>query len=83
MIVTAANELMRPIHDRMPVILTPVDYERWLDPGFLDAAALQALLRPFAAAPMEAYRVGTRVNNPQERWAGAPGARVGAARRVN
>jgi putative SOS response-associated peptidase YedK len=34
---TAANSLLQPIHDRMPVILSPEDYGRWLDPNIQDA----------------------------------------------
>src|SRR5512143_3867552 len=46
-IVTDANELVAPVHDRMPVILDPADYCRWLDPGYQDAAGLQRLLKPY------------------------------------
>ncbi|HET6518666.1 MAG TPA: SOS response-associated peptidase [Geminicoccaceae bacterium] len=60
-VVTDANELVRPIHDRMPVILAPEDYDRWLDPGVPDG---RALLRPCPPAWLEAYPVGTRVNSP-------------------
>jgi len=44
-ITTDANELVRPLHDRMPVILQPEDFERWLDPKE-DSGMLQALLQP-------------------------------------
>lgn len=60
---TQPNELARAIHDRMPVILAPADYARWLDPG-LGTSELRALLGPYPAAAMTAYAVGTRVNNP-------------------
>ena len=43
-IVTKANELMRPIHDRMPIILDPRDYDRWLDPQTSDQTELMACL---------------------------------------
>jgi putative SOS response-associated peptidase YedK len=62
---TAANELVRPLHDRMPVILDPVGYARWLDPGLNDPKALQPLLHPFAAEQMIAYPVSRLVNNPR------------------
>lgn len=59
---TDANELMEPIHDRMPVILAPRDYDRWLEPG--DPAHPPVdLLRPFAAEPMTAWPVDPRVGN--------------------
>lgn len=61
---TGPNEVARPIHDRMPVILPPVDYARWLDPGVTSAEALRPLLGPFPAAAMTAFPVSTRVNNP-------------------
>jgi len=58
---TDANELLMPIHDRMPVILAPADYDAWL--GAEDPAAVQALLQPFPAAAMVATPVSARVNN--------------------
>ena len=61
---TEPNQVARPIHDRMPVILAPADYALWLDPALELAAELRALLRPFPAAAMTAYPVSTRVNNP-------------------
>jgi putative SOS response-associated peptidase YedK len=63
-ITTEPNDVLRPIHDRMPVILGPEDYAAWLDPSASDAAALKALLRPFPAADMVAVPVGTLVNAP-------------------
>jgi len=59
---TTENELMRPIHDRMPVILEPRDYDRWLDAG--DPARPPVdLLRPFPAEMMLAWPVSDRVGN--------------------
>jgi len=63
-IVTEANELMKPIHDRMPVILDPTDYVAWLDMK-TPAADAQALLRPFPPEVMRAYPISTRVNSPR------------------
>lgn len=60
-ITTEANERLRPIHHRMPVILPPGSYAPWLDPASRSAAAL-ALLRPYPAADMAATAVSTRVN---------------------
>jgi putative SOS response-associated peptidase YedK len=59
---TDANELTKPIHDRMPVIVDPADFGQWLDPAE-KPTAVQALLRPYAPESMEAYPVGTFVNN--------------------
>lgn len=64
-IVTEANELVRPIHDRMPVILPPESHSAWLDPDQHDPARLLPLLRPYPAQAMEAWRVSRRVNNPR------------------
>ena len=56
---------MADIHDRMPVILSPADYDLWLDPEFQDKEKLQSLLRPYPADEMTAYPVSTFVNNPR------------------
>src|SRR5512135_603654 len=64
-IVTDANELTRPIHNRMPVILDPADWDAWLDPETKDLAALEALLKPYPAEAMTAWLVSTKVNNPR------------------
>lgn len=63
-IVTDANDLLQDIHDRMPVILAPEDYDLWMDPDVQEAAALQPLLKPFRPDAMEAYPVGLAVNKP-------------------
>ena len=60
---TGANELMRAVHDRMPVILRERDYEPWLDPANEKLKALSALLTPFPAERMHAFAVSPRVNN--------------------
>ena len=60
---TQPNELTRPVHDRMPVILEPADYARWLDPALGALDELRALLRPLRAEAMTAYPVSERVNN--------------------
>ncbi len=62
---TEANDLVRPIHDRMPVILDPRHFDQWLDPKQRDAAALAPLLRPFAVDAMKAYPVSPWVNDPR------------------
>lgn len=59
-VTTEANDLMRPIHERMPVILPPADYDRWLD---VKGQGPEALLRPYAEGDLVATAVGTRVNN--------------------
>jgi putative SOS response-associated peptidase YedK len=60
-ITCAPNELMAELHNRMPVILAPEDYDRWLDPGQPGA---EELLRPCPSAWLEAVPISTRVNSP-------------------
>ncbi len=67
-ITTPANELIRPVHHRMPAILTPFFFNMWLDPTFTDTRALQALLDPYESDEMEMYRVSPVVNNPSNDW---------------
>lgn len=62
---TDPNELMKPIHNRMPVILPGRDFAEWLDPARDDAAKAAELLRPYPAAEMKAYPVSAAVNNPR------------------
>jgi putative SOS response-associated peptidase YedK len=61
-ITTEPNELTAPIHNRMPVILAPRDYERWMAPA--DSAQLPVdLLRPFDADAMTSWKVSAAVGN--------------------
>jgi putative SOS response-associated peptidase YedK len=64
---TDPNELMQSIHNRMPVILEPRDYERWLDSGGGNSGELARppvdLLRPYPAEKMKAWQVSQRVGN--------------------
>jgi putative SOS response-associated peptidase YedK len=67
-IVTDANAVVRPLHDRMPVILSPADYARWLDPAYHDTESLKALL---VAAPddlLVEHPVSPSINNPKNEW---------------
>ena len=61
-ITTVPNDLMEPIHNRMPVILTREAEEQWLDPSNADSAELRELMVPYAASEMEAYEVSSLVN---------------------
>ncbi len=63
-ITTTPNELLAPIHDRMPAILPREAYDEWLDPNDRRPADLAPLLRPYPAREMEAYAVSMQVNNP-------------------
>jgi putative SOS response-associated peptidase YedK len=60
---TEANSLLKDIHDRMPVILSPDDYDLWLDPGVTDPAHVADLLKPFDARRMRVYPVSSTVNS--------------------
>jgi putative SOS response-associated peptidase YedK len=62
---TTSNALLRPIHERMPVILNEQDYNRWLDPNLQQSELLQPLLHPYAAEAMGSYPVNPKVNSPR------------------
>ena len=62
---TEPNDVVRPIHNRMPVILDECDYSLWLDPAVTDPGPLTPLLKPYRADSMESYPVGSVVNNPR------------------
>ncbi len=61
---TTPNDLLRPLHHRMAVILEPAAYDLWLDPAIQEVDCLQPLLRPYPGEMMTAFPVSTRVNNP-------------------
>lgn len=63
LLTTAANEQLRPIHDRMPVILDGDARRVWLDPDS-PSPALQELLQSTVADALTSYAVSTRVNSP-------------------
>lgn len=62
-VTTEANELTRPVHHRMPVILPREAYNRWLDPRQHEPDALQPLLIPYAGDDLIATDVGSYVNS--------------------
>ncbi|SOC42365.1 SOS response-associated peptidase [Ureibacillus acetophenoni] len=62
---TEPNDLMRGIHDRMPVILSKEQQLTWLDPRIHDKDQLKSLLVPFDAEKMIAYQVSELVNSPK------------------
>lgn len=63
-ITTSANQLVAPIHDRMPVLLRPEDEAIWLDDR-AGSEAWQALLQPYPEELMTSYPVSSRVNSPR------------------
>ena len=62
-ITVAANELMKKIHDRMPVILKQSDEKNWLNEA--DPNKLKQFLKPFASDQMKAFEISTLVNSPR------------------
>jgi putative SOS response-associated peptidase YedK len=60
---TTPNAVTAAVHDRMPVILHPDNYDMWLDPGFTDVAAVSEMLKPYDARVMRCFPVSTRVNH--------------------
>jgi putative SOS response-associated peptidase YedK len=61
-VTTTANELCRPLHDRMPVILEACDHDRWLDPAAAKDELL-VLIQPYPTEAMKSEPVNPRVNN--------------------
>jgi putative SOS response-associated peptidase YedK len=66
---TKPNELLKPIHDRMPVILAPKDYDVWIDRSVQEPAELKPLLVPYPAEEMQAFPIGPFVNDPKHEGA--------------
>lgn len=64
LLTTDPNPLVAEIHDRMPLILQPDDYDRWLDPALRETESLRALFRPYAGEEMVAFPVAAYVNSP-------------------
>ena len=63
-ITTEANEVLEPVHDRMPVILKAENYDQWLDPKETDTGRLEKLLVPYPAEEMASHAVSRAINNP-------------------
>jgi putative SOS response-associated peptidase YedK len=63
-ITTEANEVLKSVHDRMPVILKPKDYDQWLDAKEKDTNKLQKLLVSYPAKEIDSYKVSKDVNSP-------------------
>lgn len=61
-ITTAANEVMAPIHHRMPVILSKENQKRWLDPAIRQREELEALLSPYSTTQFDLYPISNQVN---------------------
>jgi putative SOS response-associated peptidase YedK len=63
-ITTEANDIVRPVHDRMPVIVQPEHYDWWIDPAPKEQLCLSTL-KPYPAESMHKCRVNTIVNSSQ------------------
>lgn len=62
-ITTSPNELVAPIHNRMPVILAPEDFDAWLEPK--ESPIAHELVRPYPADKLQVVPISTRVNSPK------------------
>ena len=62
-ITTKPNELVRPVHNRMPVILLSEDEEQWLDASRTPFAKAKSLLKPYPEELMDAHVVSPVVNS--------------------
>lgn len=60
---TSSNSLTKDVHDRMPVILSPNDYDCWLDPQLTELSQLEYLFEPFDPSEMQLTAVSDRVNS--------------------
>ena len=65
-ITTEANDVLKPVHDRMPVIIKAENYDEWLDPKIKDTERLEKLLAPYPANEMDSHTVSRAVNSPSE-----------------
>lgn len=59
------NDFMKPIHNRMPVILDPKDEHRWINTSYQETSSLKHILVPCPSEWMTAYEVSTLVNSPK------------------
>jgi len=62
-ITTVANDLIKSIHDRMPVILNEEESKIWLNPQITDKQVLKAVLKPYESDELELFQVSSKVNN--------------------
>ena len=75
MLTTGPNDFMRPIHERMPVILQPDDYDRWLDPA-VPAHDATSLLCPAPNDFLEMWQTLDMESDPEANRGVRPGVRV-------
>ncbi|MCU7806171.1 MAG: SOS response-associated peptidase, partial [Candidatus Thiodiazotropha sp. (ex Lucinoma borealis)] len=63
-LVTDANAIVKQVHDRMPVILSPEHFDSWLDPDNKNRSGLKEMLKPWPEDETEWYPVSKLVSNP-------------------
>ncbi|HEY0321398.1 MAG TPA: SOS response-associated peptidase [Pyrinomonadaceae bacterium] len=66
---TEANEVLRPVHGRMPVILHLEDYELWLDTDVRKLDLVKEAMKPYPPREMIGYAVGISINSPRSQGA--------------
>jgi len=64
-ITTTPNNIIKPIHDRMPVILKSENHDMWINPDITDTENISDFLKPYPSEEMELYEISTFVNNPK------------------
>lgn len=64
-ITTVPNSIMKPVHDRMPVILSREEEDEWLDPDMIEPERIEKFLDPFPTEKMKAWKISSLVNKPQ------------------
>lgn len=64
-ITTIPNEIIKPIHNRMPVILPKNQEEQWLDTSISDVESIKSLLKPLPAELMNVYEISSLINSPR------------------
>lgn len=67
-ITTSPNNLMKTIHNRMPVILEKDEEEKWLNPDMVEVEQIKEFLDPLSAKIMEAYPISKKVNSPSNNF---------------
>lgn len=64
-IVMPANEVMKPLHERMPAIIAPAHYDLWLDQRITEKVEIMGLLNSAPSSGLKYYPISTRVNSPK------------------
>ncbi len=64
-VTTEANEIMKTVHHRMPVIIAPENYDLWLNPIETDISKLDRLLKPYNPDLLKVHEVSLLVNSPE------------------